>query len=465
MLRQSSMTHHRPHITFLLLALASIGLASALVGCDSPSEPGFDWTGLLTDEELRTEEDPNAPDENLQWAEWVEANNIPIRSLEAGNYSDLLSLRPYFQEARIVQLGENGHGAAEFSKVKVRTIRFLHEVMGFSVVAFESSIFECYYGDNRASSLPAEETMMDSVSDVWHCEEVLPLFKYLKERASLGKNLHLAGLDTRISSRKGVAHRPDFFKGLLATVNEDFADHVYELDHEFIERHLDAGYIPDNRDSLIAEYGAIADSIGQHEGEIAAAFPENPEVARVARQVALTVIKRIDELYLMSLGQEDQAFETRDQGMAENLEFFLNELYPGEKIVVWAHNAHVCHDYKSIPERNRVNMGGRLHELHRPELYTVGFYMYRGSAATNERETLEVPAAQSGSLESILYRTRRKYCFIDMLGQSRGDGNSWMFETVGSNEWDRGGLSFAPKDQYDGILFVDTVTPPTYVVE
>jgi erythromycin esterase len=149
--------------------------------------------------------------------------------------------------------------------------------------------------------------------------------------------------------------------------------------------------------------------------------------------------------------------------MAENIEFLADALYPEEKIVVWAHNAHICHDRQAMPGWPANSMGKWIVESHRPELYTIGLFMYRGKAAWNTREIYDVTPAVSGSVESIFYRTRRKYCFLDMLGRERNDGNSWMFETVTAKSWGRTDWPLVPRDQYDAILFIDTVDPPRYI--
>ena len=48
-----------------------------------------------------------------------------------------------------MQLGESGHGVAEFNHAKVRLIKFLHQQMGFDVIAFESGLFECFNADRH----------------------------------------------------------------------------------------------------------------------------------------------------------------------------------------------------------------------------------------------------------------------------------------------------------------------------
>lgn len=456
--RQMTGQHLKTLICLLALLLVE--------GCDSSTEPDvddFDWTGLLTDEELLTEEDPNAPEEDPLWAGWINANNVPIRSLEADNFSDLEALIPYLRDKRIVQLGESGHGVAEFNKVKVRLIKFLHEVMGFNVIAFESALFECFYANDNVSSLTPIDMMASSIFGVWHTWEVVPLFEYLKEASDTSEPLTLAGFDIQVSSRTGAENRPHFFKQLVGKIDEEFANHVYKVDIDFISNCLDEQYICGNKEVLIAEYQILVDFIDENRQELVGESPENPSAPGIARQIAWSVTKEIEYLHAYFTGWPGRAFEVRDKSMAENVEFLANELYPGEKIIIWAHNAHVCHDRQARPALYGNSMGKWIVESHRPELYTIGLYMYRGRAAWNSREVYEVSPVISGSVESVFYRTRRKYCFVDMLGRKREEGNSWMFENVTAKRWGKDDWLLVPRNQYDAILFIDTVNPPRYV--
>ena len=109
-------------------------------------------------------------------------------------------------------------------------------------------------------------------------------------------------------------------------------------------------------------------------------------------------------------------------------------------------------------------MGSWLVEKHRRKLYTIGFYAYRGRMANNSRTVYEVVRGKQGSLESILYQARKKYLFVDFSKQKRRAGAEWMFTAIpmlnlGTNE-----EVLIPRNQYDGIVFIDTVNPPRYGV-
>ncbi len=65
--------------------------------------------------------------------------SAPVRSIEPGDedLSDLQPIATKIGDARLVILGEDTHGDGETEKAKVRMIKFLHEKMGFDVIAWE----------------------------------------------------------------------------------------------------------------------------------------------------------------------------------------------------------------------------------------------------------------------------------------------------------------------------------------
>ena len=86
------------------------------------------------------------------WIVWTRANHFPIASINTrsdDDFADLQFLKDVVGDRRLVQLGESGHGVAEFDLAKDRLVRFFHEQMGFDVIAFESSIYECFSPPTR----------------------------------------------------------------------------------------------------------------------------------------------------------------------------------------------------------------------------------------------------------------------------------------------------------------------------
>ena len=147
--------------------------------------------------------------------------------------------------------------------------------------------------------------------------------------------------------------------------------------------------------------------------------------------------------------------------MAENLSFLANTIYPGKKIIVWAHNFHLRHNVKG--EESGYHMGAWVVKEFRPVLYTIGLYMYQGEAAWNDGSIYTIYPPTKDSLEAICYRARCKYLFVDMLNQVESEGNSWMFTSIVAKSWGKYSYVMVLRDQYDGILFIHTVNPPDYL--
>ena len=164
-----------------------------------------DTTRLLTDAELALPRDSSAVTEDSAYSAWVRKRARAIRSLGASDFSDLRFLAPLLKDKRIVQLGESSHGVAEFSLVKVRLIRYLHEELGYDVIAFESPFVGCERAQQRSASLSPVELMRRCITSVWNAAEVLPLLDYMKATQRTARPLLLAGVDVQFLAQDRFA--------------------------------------------------------------------------------------------------------------------------------------------------------------------------------------------------------------------------------------------------------------------
>jgi erythromycin esterase len=444
-----------PHLGRGLGAGAAL-LAALACGGSPPSSPAGQPppTGRVR---------PALPAVPAEWAAWVQANQFPIRSTSAAdtNFDDLQFLKGVLGERRLVQLGESGHGVAEFDSVKVRLIQFLHQQMGFDVIAFESGLWECHRADELAGDLSAESLMRQCIFGVWHTEETLPLFEYIKSTRVAGRPLTLAGFDTQFSSSSMNA-RPAELRALLEAVDPALAESAYALDSELVRLVLlgrdDArAQISGKVAEMTAGYEEIADVIDRQQARLERAFPSRPLLPRVMGQA----MRMAPSLVRSLAGSTTQYGAIRDAGMADNVTFLLEQLYPGRKILVWAHNYHVQHDTTELPAGS-VSMGHHVSRRHRDDLYTIGLFMYWGQAAWNDRRIYTVSAPAPNGLEALLGRASAPAAFVDVLGQGRSPGTEWMYQPIATKSWGFYDEVLTLRRQYDGILFVDEVHPPRY---
>jgi erythromycin esterase len=400
-----------------------------------------------------------AQSDRAEWISWARDHHHPIASIVPtpnDQYADLQFLKSVLDGRRIVELGESGHGVAEFSQAKVRLIKFLHEQMGFDVMVFESGLFECYMANQLTGSGP--QMMQSSIFGVWFTEDVKELFNYIKETQRTDRPLTLAGFDTQSSSSVGTAQRPRFFHSVIDAVDRDYAIEVFSVDTEAIGGlRTGSGYAVANEARLLEFYEKLLKFLQDRRAELAAAFPGDPRPL-IAERTAFSVIQYVRQL---SAGTDSlRVTEIRDSGMAENYTFLARQLYPDRKIITWAHNFHIRH--ANAAASGSPTMGTFIANRFRSELYTIGLYMNRGTAAFNNRAVYAIQPAQANSMEGVLAAVGPPNLFVDFLHQTRQTGTAWFFDGIVTREWGTSALLMVPRDQYDGVLFIDSVTPPKY---
>lgn len=449
------------------------------------TRPFEDLTRLLSDAELALPPDSMpAPVENVDWTNWVKSHARPIRSLGATDFSDLRFFAPLLRGKRIVQLGESGHGVAEFNLAKVRLVKYLHEELGYDVIAFESSLFECNRAQRAVATLNAEQLMRACLFSIWWTAEALPLFDYIKQTQATAHPLVLAGVDVQTSTSLALS-RPAFFADIIGRVDAAYARRVRARDSTYLAQEpvrsdsgitdIPAGIrqweaasvvISRDREARIAFYDSLATWMRAHELALVRAMPHDPGAPMLARQLATSQTFLTRALSGALFGQD--AFNHRDRGMADNLDFLLNDLYAGKKIMVWAANVHIQHregtnDDGGFFRDGIKTMGAWTAERHRAELYTIGLFMYRGRAASNDHKSFAVQPVVSGSLESIMHRVPSRYAYVDLSRESPSPGTSWMFTRITAMLNGSQRETMVPRDEYDGILFIDTAHPPQYL--
>ncbi len=427
----------------------------------APVELPSDPEQLLTDAQLVPGADPSPPFVGLVTENWIRDNHHPVRSLTSGDFSDLRFLEPLLAGRRVVQLGESGHGVREFNLAKVRLIRFLHEEMGYDVLAFESGLLECWLADQAVAGTPPEQSLSDCPYGVWRTREVLKLFEYVRATHSTARPLRIAGFDMKPSGRR-IRERAAFFRDVAARIDPAFAERAFQRDSALLGIYTTPNdsiyaYASEHRESLLATYDTLAGLFEANRARLDAADPARPGLGGVALMAARSVHLNVRDML------DTLPNELRDRGMADNLTFLLRDLYPDRKVIVWAHNAHIRHASGRSNYDPHIMMGSLVLQRHRPELYTIGFYMYRGVSADNARQSVTVTQHLPNSLEAVLYRTRRRWAFVDMLGQSPGPGREWMFNELHAKEWGAFTFRWVPREQYDGVFFVSDVSRPEYL--
>lgn len=391
----------------------------------------------------------------------------PITSLVATDNQDLAFLKPLLGGVRIVQLGEAGHGMGEVNLLKARIARYLLDEMGFSVLAFESSLYLAHQADGRAAELGAQSILTSSLIGVWHTKEVLPLFERLKASRGSARTIRLAGFDVQpIGSGKKT--RPAFFRAVVGGSDSAYGAAIEAFDTAFLAEY-DKGsssrrtYFRQHRDELIVFYDKLAAFIDTRLTSIAG---EHRHAALVARQEARSMASYVR---MQTAGDARSMAESRDEGMAANVRFLADELYPGQRIVVWGHNYHVSHAAEKVEPRADVfpgvparAMGSWLRERFGRALYTIGIYPYEGRAVDNSRTEFAIGVPGAELLEARVGATEASARFLDIDTGVRA-GLTWLRSPVPARFDGRLEQRLVAADQYDGLIVLRRVSPPAFL--
>ena len=240
-------------------------------------------------------------------------------SIESDDFRDLAFLKPLLEGVRVVQLGENTHGAREYNQVKARLVQYLHQELGYTVLAIESDVYQCYIANQMIATAAPRSTLFNCAYGVWHTEAVLDLFDYLHQTHRTDQPIQLAGFDVQpIGPNK--AGRPAFLADAVRSIDAAYAAEVQALDSTFLAVYSEGSRA--RRQFFRSEAGtemlAAYDQLVEVLSDAAVSAPE----WGIARQTAYAQAQYIR----VQTAPTTRAYvEHRDQGMAENLTYLLDE--------------------------------------------------------------------------------------------------------------------------------------------
>jgi erythromycin esterase len=381
---------------------------------------------------------------------WLLQHATAVRSVEFDDtdYADLRPLGQAIGNARIVMLGEASHLDGTSFKAKARIIRFLHQEMGFDVVAFESGLYDLHQAWNaiRSGAEPVR-TVRRSMFEIWSdSREVQPLVEYIGQRASGPRPLELAGFDSQftgplVDGGTGANFVDDLEAYLTARGSMLVSTPEWPAFRVVVDRIARQVYrrtlpTPEERESF--SFGAPwlnAELLRLH-----TASP-SLETSRW-RQLGDALEAQGRAWFIFWTPVPGSSYSTiRDSAMARNLYWLANTAYPGRKIIVWAHNWHIANDVQNIFNLTGTApisdgffrpMGEIIRAMMPGQVYSIGFSAGGGrigAAGVHEGDVppiRDIGPPHTGSWEALFLQTQRPNAFLDLKGIR--PGGDWIRE-------------------------------------
>jgi erythromycin esterase len=390
---------------------------------------------------------------------WLKKNAIPLESVAGETFGDLAFLKSKLQGVRLVQLGESSHGIAEFYQLKSRLVQYLHRELGFEVLVMEGGFGDINLAWQQRDEFSAKDLMYQTLFGNFRCEEMLPLFEYMKNQGPGPRPLVLAGSDCQASS--------SFFNNFLIDLTEKYDPELgRDVNYNFQNTFMLYGLMQDSAQLMqaIDKNAQLIEKVNlfldKNAPKIRKDYPNKPQL--------IPFIRRTLENYLeyWSLGYPEMRnryqFPLRDRLMAENLQWLSEVAYPGKKIIYWAHNAHINAE-PTQPNMPKMQ-GAYVRERFGKESYTIALYAIEGETYRHWLgDTENFKDNSTGSLGTRFSALSKDVHFLELRNQKKEAVTQWLFKPLVAYEAENGGaVKIVPAQRYDAMLVLRKVRSPKY---
>lgn len=387
--------------------------------------------------------------------EWLEENT---RELKAPKGYDFAAIKEAIGDKRFVALGESTHGLGSYYSLKSELVKYLHQEMGFEVIAMEGGLGDIELAYNDIDTIPPTSLRDYTVFGNFRALEANPLFEYIKQTSTSKNPLKYTGYDTQASSNYLFTK----LQRLIHPYDNQLADSLFVNMYKY-QKSYQAGH-EENEEKYIEYRNAFRNTslaLQKILQDNDRAFQEEG-----VSEHELTIMKRS---LLMFAASTDLSYEERykssalrDELMAANFEWLIKEVYPNKKVIIWAHNGHV---EKAGAEGNNIKwLGHSLSEHYGDDYYSLGLFAYEGEAYQFwTQKNIPFHNSRENQLEQRIANTQKEIAFLPLNTQQPSVWNQWLFDVCEAYEVENGGvISFIPTKRFDAIISLRKGTPPTY---
>jgi len=453
----------------VLGALAACVLTASVSACSFNDVPGLQLPTAPLDTTTRR------PPPSVQ--RWLDTNSTTVRSIDFDDteFSDLAPLREAIGSARIVMLGEQSGLDGTTFRAKARLVRYLHEVLGFDVLVFESGFYDLDAAWARIEAGgDATIAALASVSEPWRrSAEVQPLFEYVGDRARSTRPLRLAGITPEFTGPVSGGTREALVDDLQTYLAQS-ASPLLAADwwpafraalHRFTMR-ADSAPAPERADQTVLTIG-----LAQLRTETNRLVNVAPPVDAGFWITATLALESQYRLVTEPLSPERRG-NLRDSSMTESLVWLAQARYPDQKLIVWTSAAASLRSPRELFTPLGVAVGHEravLGTLARTTLgdiiYSIGFLAGSGRygpivpTPTAPIRPLVPPLPESW--DGLFLATGKPYAFLHLRREPVTTETQWLYTPRVARAIDYQQTLARWPNVYDAFFFTATMAPVT----
>ena len=388
--------------------------------------------------------------------DWARDAAVPVTTpRKDADYDDLHFIHEVIGPARVVALGESAHYMHEWNRFRARLFKHLALHHGFNVFVLETGLVESQAIHDYVNGADVDwDVVVTSITNGWgvwaEIQELIAWMRAFNLDASGDRRLRFYGMDG--SGNWSHAQRAYVSViGFLQVVDEPFSNEVANVLAEKVQR---ATF---ERRELIteatwAEINATCNRVVERIEEHQATYAERVSPDRCdwslrcahAMRDVLLAIQRAD----LEFRQGFRAFwNTRDEAMAEQLQWILEREGPDARLVVGAHNTHLQH--YPVRVQRATSMGSYFtRRVGRENVLLIG--------AANAK-TIKQDAPRPDSNQAIYEQIGHDRFFLDLRrAPESGPVADWLY----TERADRSNLRYhpvAPGIAWDCLLYQSSV--------
>jgi len=298
-----------------------------------------------------------------------------LNSFEINSQINFEIAKQLDERVKIVALGDPTHFEGTINSERIHLIKELHQQKGFGIVAFESNLFEVYYGYRKFLATDNPNPIFQGMYNMLACTEKYELFEYVKEMNKKKDSILIIGFETKFSGENTVDNFKDFLKTELPEIDLSLInDEVY---FEYLKK-----LVTKSSYHLKLKNDIQKDYIINHTNKIVNHL-EEVEMEATSKMILTQTLKNIiADAKRISLDKHHDINNLRDYEMGKNISFLKDSLSPiYGKIVLWGSSTHFRkkpNASKYFKNKNIISLGDELNKRYGNEYYFIAYSSYNG---------------------------------------------------------------------------------------
>jgi erythromycin esterase len=379
------------------------------------------------------------------------------------DFTDLAHIASSIGNAKIVILGEMDNGDGETLKAKTRLVKYLHQKLGFTVLAFESDFNGVnWIWETRKNGFAA----LRAVSHIWtDVAEFKDMEKYIEMYAHGPSPLIVSGIDCQIYDVEQVENFMLRVPKLFEALGYDIKDPAYWNYVTSLVRANDydsSKRLPDSTISYLRNFTIkIINDLKAHPELDSTGLWKQTFSNFMGNAANCWLNRKVPVGYNFLQIKHDGTIH--DRQMADNLRWLVEERYKDQKIIVWAQNRHVTKnidqievDISNYRRIQNTTLGNEAYKKFGNDVYIIGFTSSEGTSGSpfqrNGRPYDIKPLGKKDLYVNVMQDLKMSYAFTDFrsLQQSGAASKSFVMRGWGY-EFDMKGNWF---NAFDGVFYI-----------